>query len=237
MRILLAEDDALTAVALARGLRENRHEVLLAADGDETLSLLRAVLPSVLVLDMALPYLDGIAVLSELPTLRLERAPRVVALSPFRDGWIASRALSLGATHVLPKPTELKRLCAVVEETGWRDIDAATHARVKACLSEMGISLRTRGGLYLMEAIELAARDFAAVERLRDLIYAPIAIKNATKAENVERLIRYAIETACTRGRLDVLHKFFGQTIRRETGKPTNAECISILAERARLGK
>ncbi len=235
MRILLAEDDPRTASAVADSLTDGGYDVAIAGDGEEALVCLRAMLPRVLLLDLVLPRLDGLAVLSVLPSLRLERVPRVLALSPFRDQRIISRALELGAAKVLPKPLELNRLRASLLDNQAAKTDPDTRREIDRLLIEAGIALHTKGGRYLFDAIAIALQDYQALGRLRDSIYLPIARKYNTKTENVERLVRYAIEIACVRGSIDAMHRLFGQTMRRETGKPTNAEFIANLAENIRL--
>ncbi len=237
MRILLAEDDPRVANAIADSLAEWGHEVILAEDGEAAVRALRTALPAVLLLDLVLPRLDGLAVLSVLPSLKLERKPYVIAMSPFRNDGIARRALDLGASHILPKPLELKRLKAALSDgMQGHPIDMTGYQHIESLLKEAGIPLHTKGGQYLAEAIAIVLRDYSAIEELRRRVYQPIADKNATRVENVERLIRHAIETACIHGRIDALHRLFGQTVRRETGKPTNSEFIAILAENVRLG-
>jgi two-component system response regulator (stage 0 sporulation protein A) len=235
MRIVLAEDDRLVAQSLGDSLRAKDHDVIVASDGEAAINHLRASLPEVLILDMVLPRLDGLAVLAVLPSLRLERRPRVIALSPFHNDLIARRALELGALRVLPKPTELNGLHAAIQEKDCDRVDRDTRGRISRLLTETGIPLHTKGGTYLTEAISIASADYSAIEKMRTQIYRPIATKFNTRMENVERLIRHAIETACTKGSIDAMHRLFGQTVRRETGKPTNAEFIAILAENVRL--
>ena len=47
--------------------------------------------------------------------------------------------------------------------------------------------------------------------------------------------IRHAIEVAWDRGDLDTLQRFFGYTVSNTKGKPTNSECIAMIADRISL--
>lgn len=235
MRVLLAEDDGRVRQSIADSLLERDVDVLMACDGEDTIRMLRSGLPDVLVLDMVMPRLDGLAVLSLLPRLGLERQPRVLALSPFGDARIARRAREMGAVQVLPKPVELNRLLCALSARDQEGCQPQVRRHITRLLSTAGIPLYTKGGTYLIEAIAMTVRDYALIERMRESIYLPIAQKYDTRPENVERLVRHAIESACTRGELKTMHRLFGYTVRRDTGKPTNAEFIAILAENIRF--
>jgi two-component system response regulator (stage 0 sporulation protein A) len=53
----------------------------------------------------------------------------------------------------------------------------------------------------------------------------------------VERAIRHAIEVAWDRGDVDTLNSYFGYTIHKLRGKPTNSEFIAMIADKMRLDK
>ena len=51
----------------------------------------------------------------------------------------------------------------------------------------------------------------------------------------MERAIRLAIEGAWDRGDVDTLTSYFGYTISRQRGKPTNSEFIAMIADKLRI--
>lgn len=113
-RILVADDDADTRELLRVILSRAGHEVLLAADGDEGLRLVRAHRPALVILDIFMPVKDGIEVIRE---LRSEDAEvKILAISA---GWgqldILREAQLLGADLTMRKPLEPDRLVKVVE--------------------------------------------------------------------------------------------------------------------------
>ena len=98
LRLLLATDDELTVVAEAR-------------DGAEALTLTRELSPDVVLLDLHMPVLDGLAAI---PRLRRadRQAPKVVVLTTFGDDRNVWHALRLGASGFLLKtsrPDDLRR--------------------------------------------------------------------------------------------------------------------------------
>ena len=59
----------------------------------------------------------------------------------------------------------------------------------------------------------------------------PAAGKRAFSFRASALKIRHAIEVAWDRGDLEVLQKYFGYTVSNIKGKPTNSECIAMIAD------
>jgi DNA-binding NarL/FixJ family response regulator len=90
-----------------------------AADGEEALSVVDAQRPDLLVLDLAMPRMDGLEVLSHLH--ERSEPPPVVVLSGFTNDAMIRKAMSLGATAYIPKGrniTDLPDLFAAAVATG-----------------------------------------------------------------------------------------------------------------------
>lgn len=110
VRVLLADDQALFREAL-RTLLDVRAEVDVvgeARDGDETLRLAASLRPDVVLMDLHMPVLDGIAATRR---LRVEQPDvRVLALTTFDDDEDVFAALRAGAVGYLLKDTTSDRL-------------------------------------------------------------------------------------------------------------------------------
>jgi DNA-binding response OmpR family regulator len=65
-KIMLVEDDALLAQVLATALKKENFEVIIVPDGSEALDTVKKTRPSLILLDLILPGMDGFAVLKEL---------------------------------------------------------------------------------------------------------------------------------------------------------------------------
>lgn len=119
-RILVVEDDQEIARGLQVRLKAAGHQVQLAHDGKQALSLVQANRPDLILLDMRMPVMDGLTVLTHLRAEPATCSIPVVALSADVGGqWTKNRALELGARYFVQKPYEIKRLLAAV--------DAALH--------------------------------------------------------------------------------------------------------------
>ena len=97
-------------------------------------------------------------------------------------------------------------------------------------LQELGIPCSLSGFGYLVDAVAIAAENGAASCRMTSSLYPRVAKNYGKTADQVERSIRHAIETAFNRGDPEVLYKYFGNSISAEKGKATNSEFIFALA-------
>lgn len=109
-RVLVADDNVRAREAIGRALEVASYEVSLAADGAAAIDLVVAWSPDVVVLDVMMPILDGLAVCRQLRQ-RGDRTPVLIvtarqAVSDRVDG------LDAGADDYLVKPFELDELLA-----------------------------------------------------------------------------------------------------------------------------
>jgi two-component system cell cycle response regulator len=115
-RILVAEDDDDEREAIAAGL-ETDYEVASVSDGSQALASARLGMPDLVVLDLRLPGIDGLAVLDALRAdLHTTEVP-VILLSGQADDATRVRALDLGAADFVQKPASLQELRARIERT------------------------------------------------------------------------------------------------------------------------
>ncbi len=124
LRVLVIEDDSASRSAIAKSLREMRHTVFEVADGITGLEIAQTESLDAVVLDLMLPRMDGVRLLTELR--RTSRVP-VIIVSGRRTEDDRVEALDLGADDYLTKPFTVRellaRLRAVVRRT---ETDTAT---------------------------------------------------------------------------------------------------------------
>ncbi len=120
--VLLIEDDERLRRALALTLRSRGYEVADAGTGAESLAWLQRSRVDVIVLDLGLPDIDGIDLISSIR--EVQQAP-IVVLSARRDQSDKVRALDAGADDYMTKPFGvdelLARLRAAVRRSGRGD--------------------------------------------------------------------------------------------------------------------
>ena len=108
--ILVVEDDAHLRFGLEFNLKQEGHEVLVAADGEAGLELWRSRHPDLILLDIMLPGRSGLEVLEDLR--QSDRRTPVIILTARSDESDAVCALSLGADDYVRKPFGVSELLA-----------------------------------------------------------------------------------------------------------------------------
>ena len=108
--VLLVEDNADIREIYATALRSDGFAVVLAADGEEGIRLARSVAPRLILMNVALPLVDGWKATAILKQDPKTRDIPIVAVTAFTRSGDRQRARSLGCTSYLPKPCEPSRL-------------------------------------------------------------------------------------------------------------------------------
>ncbi|MGE5130017.1 MAG: response regulator [Sphingomonadaceae bacterium] len=161
MRILVVEDDLVLAAALTRALTQSAYAVDHVATGEDANSALASDSYDLVVLDLALPGVDGLRVLRRLRDRR-SRIP-VLVLSA-RDA-LEDRVAGLdeGADDYLTKPFDLPefeaRVRALLRRGQYQAGDSLTHGRLR-------LDLAARRVFHGDQPVELSARELGVIELL-----------------------------------------------------------------------
>ena len=112
-RVVIAEDEALIRMDLAEMLAEEGYDVVgQAADGQQAVELAERERPDLVILDVKMPVLDGIAAAERIAAQRI--AP-VVMLTAFSQRDLVERARDAGAMAYLVKPFSQSDLAPAIE--------------------------------------------------------------------------------------------------------------------------
>src|SRR5918994_6646097 len=112
-RVLIAEDEALIRLDLSEMLQEEGYDVVgEAADGETAVELAEELRPDLIILDVKMPVLDGIAAAERIAGARI--AP-VVILTAFSQRELVERARDAGAMAYLVKPFSKSDLVPAIE--------------------------------------------------------------------------------------------------------------------------
>ncbi|NQU39108.1 MAG: response regulator transcription factor [Lentisphaerae bacterium] len=161
MNILIIEDAATLRGALRDGLTKMGYAVDVAADGEEGLTYARFKAYDVIVLDLMLPKIDGLTVLSELRAAGQEA--HVLILSAKDQVEDRVRGLQMGADDYMVKPFSFDELCARIGTLVRR------HYQVKRPDIAMGdytINIAARSVSVQGEAVTLTPSEYAILEYL-----------------------------------------------------------------------
>lgn len=221
-----------------------------AYNGRDCLSMLEELEPDVLVLDIIMPHVDGLAVLNTLRDMELKNKPSVIMLTAFGQEEVMKKAVDLGASYFILKPFDLDNLGDQIRQVqGNSSIFSSSNnktakkerkkqdleASITNIIHEIGVPAHIKGYMYLREAITMVYNDIELLGSITKVLYPDIAKKFNTTASRVERAIRHAIEVAWSRGNIDSISALFGYTISISKAKPTNSEFIAMVADRLRL--
>lgn len=112
-RVVIAEDEALIRLDLREMLEEEGYEVCgEAGDGRTAVEMAEELRPELVILDVKMPVLDGIAAAEEIARKRI--AP-VIILTAFSQRDLVEKAREAGAMAYLVKPFQKKDLLPTIE--------------------------------------------------------------------------------------------------------------------------
>ena len=159
-RVLVVDDDAPVRRMLERSLAAEGFEVEAAADGGAALVAAERSAPDLVVLDVAMPGLDGLAVCRR---LRAKGLPGAILMLTARDA-VPDRVAGLeaGADDYLVKPFAMEELVARLHALARRGRDGAEQL----AFADLSLDLRTRVAARGGRTVELTGRESALLELL-----------------------------------------------------------------------
>jgi DNA-binding response OmpR family regulator len=199
MRILIAEDDAALANFVRKGLEAEHYAVDVSADGEQARSMGAELDYDLVILDLNLPRLDGVAVLRYLRTRKSSMPVLVLTARHKIDDRV--QCLDLGADDYLVKPFSFSELSARI-----RALLRRCHVPSESVLAVEDLKLDRverrveRGG----RRIELTSKEFALLEYLMRN-----AGRRITRAMIIEHVWNLSFDT-CTNV-VDVYVNYFDE--------------------------
>jgi DNA-binding NarL/FixJ family response regulator len=163
IRVLIADDDPLVRAALGMMLAgtEDIRIVAEAADGSEVASAVDAYRPDVVLMDIRMPRMDGLAA-TELLRARAD-APQVIVLTTFDADDHVLRALRAGASGFLLKDTPPPEILSAVRlvAAGEAMLSPSVTRRLLQHLAEEGADTRAAASHQLLERLTDREREVA----------------------------------------------------------------------------
>lgn len=265
IKILIADDniDFVSTLVTYFGTQEDVEVVATAKDGLEAYNKIIEEKPSVVLLDVIMPHLDGLGVLEKLVSSNTT-LPICVMLSAVGQDSVTTQAINLGAKYYILKPFKMdvlmKRIRELVNkqegkilnkaisltstiETKSNYVDINNSAskeeileiKVTNIIHEIGVPAHIKGYQYLRDGIMMVVNNIEVINQITKQLYPDLAKKYKTTPSRVERAIRHAIEVAWNRGQIETVENIFGYTVNSNKGKPTNSEFIAMIADKLRL--
>lgn len=159
MRLLLVEDENKVAGFIKKGLEEEGYAVDHASDGETGVAMGLDAIHDLIILDINLPKLDGLAILKE---LRRQKITSPVLLLTVR-ATIEDKVIGLdtGADDYLAKPFSFQELLARVRALLRRRSDSQPAI---ITLADLSLDPATRLVFRGTDKIELSAKEFSLLE-------------------------------------------------------------------------
>jgi CheY-like chemotaxis protein len=113
--ILLVEDNEVNREMMRRRLQRRGYEVTEAVDGQEAITKAQTEHPSVILMDMSLPIIDGWEATARLKADAATSAIPIIGLTAHAMVEDKQKALEAGCNEFVTKPVEFEKLLAMIE--------------------------------------------------------------------------------------------------------------------------
>ncbi|HEY8462975.1 MAG TPA: sporulation transcription factor Spo0A [Bacillota bacterium] len=223
---------------------DNLQAQVLAYNGVDAIAAIPGSGIDVLLLDMIMPQMDGFGVLQWLKEQPYKI--KTIIFTAFAQEQLAKKALDLGADYYVVKPFDLqvlaRRIIEFAQTPEWPVITkilplSDLDNEVNQILTRLQIPSHFKGYNYLKDAILMTIKEPNLVNEMTKKLYPLIAEHYGVQSQRVERSMRFAIETAWSRGDVNILYDLFGYCVDERKGKPTNASFIAKISDKIRLEK
>lgn len=220
-------------------------------DGEEGMGAILKYNPDVVIIDLLLPNLDGIAIMDEIDKktncsfkfLIKANMSQIKFLEKIYKGKLnniyiniideAAGDVDLFQEIINTYKSKQKgiHICESLDEV----YESNLERNVTEIIHEIGVPAHIKGYQYLRSSIIMAVKDMDVLNSITKQLYPSIAKEYGTTSSRVERAIRHAIEVAWGRGKTDTIYELFGYTMNQGKLKPTNSEFIALIADKIRL--
>jgi DNA-binding response OmpR family regulator len=165
--ILVADDDPQILRLITRNLQLEGYEVLSAADGVQALEQIEARMPDLVVLDIKMPKMDGLAVCAK---VREFSSVPILMLTSLGQDVDKVRGLDAGADDYLTKPFSLDelfaRVRAVLRRGQFSASDSGQALQATATIGDLTIDFRQHAAFMAGQELPLTPIEYALLAYL-----------------------------------------------------------------------
>jgi two-component system OmpR family response regulator len=185
MRILVIEDDPKIASFIVNGLKQSGFAVDHCSDGEEGLARAQTISYDAAVVDIMLPKLDGLSLISELRSKNVRIPVLILSARATVDDRV--RGLQSGGDDYLTKPFAFSEMLARVQALIRRATQTPEPTRL--VVGDLTMDLLKREVHRGDEKIDLQPREFALLEYLMRHANRPV-----TKTMILEHIFDYSFD-------------------------------------------
>ena len=227
-KLLIADPSAIFSALLAQALSDT-YEVSCCETGKEALTMLETLRPQMLILNLGLPYMDGLTVLHT----AAYKPQLILVLTTLGSERELQRVKDAGADFAMITPCTVESVVYNVREltrmAKQKNTQADPQRIVEEHLRRLGIPLHRAGFQQLRVGIPIFAQN--ETQLLQKELYPVIAkLCGNRSADQVEHTIRKAIEEAWKNRDPAVWEEYFPGWKK----APSNKVFIAVLAQKLR---
>ncbi|MEZ4875001.1 MAG: response regulator [Flavobacteriaceae bacterium] len=115
-KILIVDDEPNIVMTLEYAFKKNNFEVFIARDGSEAIHILEKEVPSVVLLDVMMPKVDGYETLKFIKENDRLQSTKVVFVTAKNKASDIEKGLKLGADKYITKPFSVKKIVSEIQE-------------------------------------------------------------------------------------------------------------------------
>ncbi len=123
--ILIVEDNEMNINTISSYLTAKGYRPIVAHDGQLAIEMTQKYRPDLILMDIQMPVMDGLAAISQIRTQPELAAIPIIALTALAMEGDRERCLAVGANEYLAKPVKLKQLNAVIQQFLVSSIDSS----------------------------------------------------------------------------------------------------------------
>lgn len=229
-RILIADSSEEFRVALSEALAD-LYEISTCDSGNQVLEQMRFFQPDILVLDLMLPYIDGLTILQTASATG--SLPVVLALTRLVNDYVQTTLTELGVEYLMVKPCSLKAMVSRIRDLDNYKIQPADKRgnhdyAPEELLLRLGLRAKSHGFAAAAAAlIELRKKPRQMITKE---LYPAVAAKCDMNTNQVEHNIRGAIFEAWKCRDKELWGQYFPENRKTKLKPPSNGIFLTTLA-------
>ncbi len=219
--VVIAQASGLFADMLSKAVNPHAN-VRICKENDDLLNMLSHKTADVLVLDMEIPGVDGLELLSKVNAL--QDRPAVLAILSYTSDFIRGTLAGMGVGYVMVIPCQPELVAQRVVEmlAYYRE-----NPKPRDLLRELKLPEKLDGTKYLRCAVPLLLND--PNQSVTKELYSAIGTRFGKNSKSVERTIRNAVHSTWRNYDGFIWQEHFGTDDMGRTPRPTNTQFLELL--------
>ena len=165
-KIVVIEDEPDIVEVISYNLKREGYNVLAVDRGDESINLIRNQSPSLIILDLMLPGMDGLSVCRQLKSDPIVKDIPVIIVSAKGEESDIVIGLEMGADDYLTKPFSPRELLARVKAVSRRGQVKESHSEERIVIQNLMIDVARHEVRVDDEMVSLTATEFKILHQL-----------------------------------------------------------------------